>query len=69
MKRLLYILILILSIVSLWNCSSNDFEKFYLTEVSKDTTSIKFLKAAENLENYLIENNFIKKMTGKTTAI
>ena len=61
MKRLLYILILILSIVSLWNCSSNDFEKFYLTEVSKDTTSIEFLKAAENLENYLIENNFIKK--------
>lgn len=62
MKRILYIATIISSMFFLCNCTSNNFEEFYLEEISKDSSLVEFFKVVDEFEDYLLMNHFIKKI-------
>jgi hypothetical protein len=62
MIRHRFILGIILSFIFFSNCSENKFESYYLTEISKDTSLVEYLKMVEDFEDYLLKNNFVLKI-------
>lgn len=46
----------------LCNCTGNNFEKYYLEEISNDSIVVEFFKVVDEFEDYLLKNDFIEKI-------